>query len=295
MSPNRHALIVLLLFVLFLPCTAVAQELASDLNGFRLWQYKETVKAYFGKPFDTREQEGSLIEAYRVTDRSYMVIEQLSKHPDNIFSLQITGYPTKMLPFKGLILGDPAKKVVEVLGKPSRTKKIEKPPITINYYDKANYTIEIDADGRLYSIKIHITDEFMNKADDKFDQWAAFKKAVPAKDMKAVLELLRPDVEISRDGDVLSIKKRYEDFCSKPDDSFVKALIGEHNSVLEELGKTEPEEEMRIAENVGVGRVYKFRKGKILKEIVFFPYNGKYRVYEIAFRGKEDKKKGKTK
>ncbi len=135
----------------------------------------------------------------------------------------------------------------------------------------------------------------MNEADDKFDQWAAFKKAVLAKDMKAILELVRPDVEISRDGEVLSIKKRYEDFRVKPDGDFVKALIGDRNSVLEEIGKTEPEEEMRLAENVGVGRVYKFKKGKILKEIVFFPYNGKYRVYEIAFRGKEGKKKGKTK
>ncbi len=113
--------------------------------------------------------------------------------------------------------------------------------------------------------------------------------------MKAILEWVRPDVEISRDGDVLSIKKRYDDFRAKPDDNFVKALIGERNSVLEELGKTEPEEEMRIAENVGVGRVYKFYKGKILKEIVFFPYNGKYRVYEIAFREKEGKKKNGAK
>ncbi len=297
MSPNRHAhkLLILLVLVLLLPCTAVAQEFAVDLNGFRLWQYKDTVKAYFGEPFQTQKNDEYSAEAYQVTDSSYMVIEHWDKYPDNIYSIQITRYPTKMLPFKGLVLGDPAKKVQEVLGKPSRTKKLEKPPVTINYYDKTNYSTEIDADGRLYSIKIHVTEEFMNNADDKFDQWAAFKKAVLAKDMKAVLELLRPDVEISRNGDVLSIKKRYEDFCEKPDGDFVKALIGESNSVLEELGKTEPEMEMRLAENVGVGRVYKFYKGKILKEIVFFPYNGKYRVYEIAFRGKEDKKKGKTK
>jgi hypothetical protein len=224
-----------------------------------------------------------------------MVIEHWEKYPDNIYSIQITRYPTKMLPFKGLVLGDPARKVEQALGKPSRTEKLEKPPVTINYYDKTNYSTEIDADGRLYSIKIHVTNEFMNDAEVGFAQWEAFKKAVLAKDMKAILELLRPDVEISRDGVVLYIKKRYEDFRAKPDDDFVKALINERNSVLEELGKTEPEGEMRIAENVGVGQVYKFHKGKILKEIVFFPYNGKYRVYEIAFRGKEDKKKGKTK
>jgi hypothetical protein len=285
----------LIFFVLLLPCTAVAQEFATDLNGFRLWQYKEAAQTYFGKPFQTQKNDEYSLEAYQVTDRSYMVIEHWEKYPDNVYSIQLTRYPTKMLPFKGLVLGDPARKVEEALGKPSRTKKLEKPPVTINYYDKANYSTEIDADGRLYSIKLHVTSEFMNDADDDFDQWAAFKKAVLAKDMKAILELVRPDVEISRDGKVLSIKKRYEDFRAKPDDDFVKALIGESNSVLEEIEKTEPEGEMRIAENVGVGRVYKFYKGKILKEIVFFPYNGKYRVYEIAFREKEDKKKGKTK
>lgn len=295
MARYRHAYRLLILLVLLLPCTAVAQEFATDLNGFRLWQYKEAAQAYFGKPFQTQKNDEYSIEAYQVTDRSYMVIEHWEKYPDNVYSIQITRYPTKMLPFKGLVLGDPARKVEEALGKPSRTKKLEKPPVTINYYDKANFSTEIDSDGRLYSIKLHVTGEFMNDADDNFDQWAAFKKAVLTKDMKAILEWVRPDVEISRDGDVLSIKKRYEDFRAKPDDGFVKALIGERNSVLEELGKTEPEEEMRIAENVGVGRVYKFKKGKILKEIVFFPYNGKYRVYEIAFRGKEDKKKSKTK
>ena len=295
MSPNRHVHKLLILLVLLLPCTAVAQEFAADLNGFRLWQYKDTAQTYFGKPFQTQKNDEYAYEAYQVTDSSYLVIEHWEKYPDNIYSIQITRYPTKMLPFKGLVLGDPAKKVEQTLGRPSRTKKLEKPPVTVNYYDKTNYSTEIDADGRLYSIKIHVTGEFMNDADDEFDQWAAFKKAVLAKDMKAVLELLRPDVEIFRGGDVLSIKKRYEDFRVKPDADFVKALINERNSVLEELGKTEPEAQMRVAENMGVGRVYKFKKGKILKEIVFFPYNGKYRVYEIAFRGKEVKKKGKTK
>jgi hypothetical protein len=295
MLHNRHAHKLLILFILLLPCTAVAQEFATDLNGFRLWQYKDTAQTFFGKPFQTQKNDEYSAEAYQVTDSSYMVIEHWEKYPDNIYSIQITRYPTRMLPFKGLVLGDPARKVQDALGKPSRTKKLEKPPVTINYYDKANYSTEIDADGRLYSIKIHVTGEFMNDADDKFDQWAAFKKAILAKDMNAVLELVRPDVEIFKDEGVLSIKKRYEDFRSKPDDSFAKALIGERNSVREELGKTEPEEEMRLAENVGVGRVYKFKKGKILKEIVFFPYNGKYRVYEIAFQGKGGKKKGKTK
>ncbi len=274
---------LLVLFIFVFPFIAFGQDFATDLNGFRLWQFTSSVKAHFGVPFDSRKSEGSLIEAYRVSDSSYMVFEQMEKYPENVYSIQITGYPTIMKPFKGLVLGDPVKKVREVLGKPSRTKSLKKPPVTVDYYDKANYTIELDSDNRLYSVKIHVSNEFMN-AETDFDVWKAFKKAVLAKDMKAILELVRPDVEIYKNGDVLSIKERYDDFRTKPDDHFMNALIGERNSVYEELKKMEPEGEMRLAENIGVGQVFKFYKGKTLKEIVFFPYAGKYRVYEIAFR-----------
>ena len=291
----RYAYILFLLAAFLFSCTAKTHKFEVDLNGFRLWQFREAAKTYFGKPYTTQKRGEYAFEAYGVTDNSYMVIEHWEKYQHNMYSLQITGYPTTMLPFNGLVLGDPAAKVREALGKPGRTEKIEKPPVTINYYDKTNYSTEIDADGRLYSIKLHVTGEFMNDAEHDFAQWDAFKKAVIAKDMQTILELVRPDVEIFKGGAVLSIKKRYSDFLAKPDSDFVKAIIGDRNSVREELGKTEPEVEMRLAENVGIGQVFKFYEGKILKEIVFFPYNGKYRIYEIAFREKEGKKAGKRK
>ena len=282
---NRNLIRWLVLpFILAIPFIANGQDFATDLNGFRLWQFTSVVKAHFGNSFDSRKGEGTIIEAFRVTDKSYMVFERMQKRPENIFSIQITGYPTVMKPFRGLVLGDPATKVAGVLGRPSRTKSLKEPPVTAHYYDNANYTIEIDSDNRLYSIRISVSNDFMNKAELNFEVWNQFKKAVLAKDMTTILELVRPDVEIYKSGDVLAIKERYDDFCAKPDDKFANALFGERNSVYEELKKTEPEGEMRVAENVGVGQVFKFYKGQILKEIVFFPYAGKYRVYEIAFR-----------
>ncbi len=279
------------LIIFFLPLSAFSGDFATDLNGFRLWQFKETGQDYYGKPFQTQKNGEYSIEAFQIMDRSYLVMEVWEKYPYNIYSLQITRYPTTMLPFKGLVLGDPSAKVDQALGKPSRTKKMKDPPGTINFYDKVNYSTEIDAAGRLYSIKLYVNQEFMTDTDDNFDQWAAFKKAVLAKDVKAILDLMRPDVEIARDGHILSIKRRYEVFLAKPDSDFVQAIIGEHNSVREEIGKTEPEESMRLKENMGAGPVYKFRKGKILKEISFFPYNGKYRIYEITFQQKSEAKK----
>jgi len=52
-----------------------------------------------------------------------------------------------MKPFRGLVLGDPATKVADVLGRPSRTKSLKEPPVTVNYCDNANYTIEINSNN----------------------------------------------------------------------------------------------------------------------------------------------------
>lgn len=144
-----------------------ANELTVDLNGFRLWQYRSAAEGYFGKPFQTMKRDDHVLEAHKVSKSSYMVFEYWKTFPDNAGSIQITGYPTKMIPFKGLQLGDSEGKVISVLGKPSSSKKITNPPVTICYYDKENYTTEIDQQGRLYTIKVHLEQEMMNNADAK--------------------------------------------------------------------------------------------------------------------------------
>lgn len=105
-----------------------------------------------------------------------------------------------------------------------------------------------------------------------------------AKDKDAILKWLRPDVEISRHGKSISIDKRYVDFQSAPDKEFMEALIGDKNSVLTQIRATEPEVAMRLMVEMGAGWVYKFHQDKVLDEIVFFPYNGQFRVYEVKFR-----------
>ena len=69
-----------------------------------------------------------------------------------------------------------------------------------------------------------------------------------------------------------------------PDPGIYEVLLGEENSVYSEIQQTEPEGELRLVVGLGGGWVYKFYNSKIPKEIVFFPYNRKYRVYEITFR-----------
>lgn len=261
-----------------------ANELPVDLNGFRLWQYKSAAENHFGKPFQTMKRDDHVLEAHQVSKSSYMVFEYGKTFPENAGSIQITGYPTKMIPFMGLQLGDSEEKVISVLGKPSSTKKITSPPVTIWYYDKKNYTTEFDQQGRLYTIKIHLDEKMMNEADMAPENWAAFKQAILAKDKDTILKWLRPDVEISWHGRTLSIDKRFADFQSAPDRDFMEALIGDKSSVHTQIRAAEPEVAMRLMLEMGAGWVYKFHEDNVLAEIVFFPYNGQFRVYEVKFR-----------
>ena len=279
------------ILIVLVSTSANAGESVIDLNGFRLWQFKGAADAYFGKPIHTQRDNDRSFEVFKVSKDSFLVVEIRNRYENNIYSIQISGYPTAMIPFKGLVLGDSANKVEQVLGRPSDKKKLDQEHKTVNTYGEANYSTEIDASGRLCSIKIFVTDEMMNEANQKEDTWGAFSKAVKSKEMQAILDWVRPDIEIFKDGKNTYIMQRYEDFRAKPAGDFVKAFIGEKESILMELSRSAPEMTLRVMENMGVGRVYKFQKGKTLKEMVFFPYNGKFRAYEIKFREKADGKK----
>lgn len=285
MKYKTSIIYLLIAFILF-PALLFAGELQTDLNGFRLWQLKPAVSSAMGKPFDTFTTEDSIVEAYRLDDKTYMVFEYLKKYQNNIYSMQITGSTYKALPFMGLSLGDDIEKITKILGKPSRVETIDSPKVSKYEYEGKNYTIEIDDKDKLYSIKIFITKDLLGKTTETLKAWEEFKNAIVAKDNRKIIEMLRPDVEIYKSGKVLFINQTFADFVEHPDKQFIAALVGDNGSVLKELTETEPEAELRIHEKVGVGEVYKFYKGKILKEIVFFPYNGMNRIYEIQFKEK---------
>jgi hypothetical protein len=280
----KTIIIPILMVGILLPLTLYAVEMQTDLNGFRLGQFKNAVSTTLGKPFEAFNTDYSTVEAYRLDDKAYMVFEYLKQSPNNIYSIQLTGATDNALPFVGLKLGDDSSKVIAILGKPSHTEKINSPKVTKFEYDGTNYTIEVDDKDKLYSIRIFSTKDLIGKTDEKFTAWDEFRNALIAKNTMKIIAMLRPDVEIYRKGKVLSINHKYSDFVEKPDKDIIAALMGDNDSVLKEITESEPEAELRLLQNVGVGEVYKFYEGKILKEIVFFPYNGINRVYEIDFR-----------
>jgi len=179
--------------------------------------------------------------------------------------------------------------VERTLGTPDERTKVDSPPVVALSYKDKNYTVELDNQGRLYSIQIFTTLHLVTKKDSGEDPWLSFKAAILSKDFSSISQHLRPDVEIYKSGEVLSIQTRWSEFLKNPGKDFVSALLGETDSVLQEILQTSsPEEAIRVVKDFGAGRVFKFPEGRILKEIVFFPYNGKYRIYEIAFKNSEE-------
>lgn len=276
---------VLLLFILVLPVAGHADS-EVELNGFQLWQFKSVVHDALGKPFKTIPRDSSTMEAHRIGPDAYMVFGYLKEWPKNISMIQVTGYIDNMLPFKGMVLGDDAQKIKRRLGPASSVKQVQQPKVQQWSYKETNYSVEVDETGKLYSIQINLNSYIMNEGGDNFDPWEDFKKAVLAKDTAGVLNSLRPDVEIYRKGKTLTIDKPMAEFTRKPASEFMSAFWGNKDSVLAALQQSEPEAESRLTTKIGMGMVFKFYKGTIIREIAFFPFNGKYRVYEIAFRGK---------
>ena len=105
-----------------------------------------------------------------------MVFVYLDSTPHNIFSIQITGEAPKMIPFVGLILGDDEEKVRKILGKPDSKTPIPQPKVNRWNYDKKNFSIEIDENGKLYSIKIKRYPYLLKKTKPNSDHGKILKK-----------------------------------------------------------------------------------------------------------------------
>jgi hypothetical protein len=258
------------------------QELV-DLNGFRLMQFASGADVFFGEPDHVIELEGVEYRGYNVTDASYMLFGHSTEiRVHNVISIQITGYPTEMIPFNGLSLGDPAANVVERLGAPSQKEPGEM-GLDVWTYEDLNYSVEIDPDGRLYSIRLRATQGLVNVTEPRHNMWEEFGRAAAAGDLQRLMSTMRPDIEIDIDGGILSNKTRHLEFVEDPGSQFRMAMLGEKRSVRAALAESDPTKELRITQHSGAGWVYKFYEGTVVEEIVLFPYLGGYRIYAISF------------
>lgn len=256
-----------------------AGELVSELNGWRLQQFDSALEPSLGEPFQRTEQ----YRAYRMGKDAYMVFTPDPMLPAVVGSIQLTGTHAQALPFKGLQLGDSQEAVLRQLGEPSRKEAVTDMQATHWIYDDANYSVEIDRDGRLYSIRIQTSPAFF-EVSEVDGVWDGFVAALDSGNPPQVLEWLRPDVEVYWRDRTLSIQRRYADFAAVPDADVMTALLSRQSGVLGQARKHAPQMDIRVSEVMGVGLAFKFPEDSLLKEVVFFPYCGEYRVFEVAFR-----------
>jgi hypothetical protein len=273
---------------------ALAQGVPSqlELNGFLVGQYLETAKTSFGKPYQTKVPEGDNfgMEVYLLdTERGgYMVFVSSPSHPDQMHTIQITGPPgTKMRPFLGMRLGDSREKVIKTLGQPSATKPIKNPPVELLSYAERNYSVELDHEGRLFSIRVGGHEGFPRKLKDD-PSLDGLRQALQSKNVDVLLDVPAPDFEIYR-GDTLV---RYdgparEDLSNQRSRAWRALYVGPGNlwAILSTTILPKEADLRLYPEKEEMAMVFKFSESNALQEIVY-RHAGNWRAWEILYRQK---------
>jgi hypothetical protein len=281
----------LLLFFQFLATGTFAQEVDGEIElaGVVIGQYKTAVHAQYGPPIERdKNNDGWIYEfhALKPDTSVYALFKYSSADTTKVYGIQINGRRyDEMHPFKGLKLGATAEQVTQVLGPFDRTEKVEDPPVTIQYYPKKNYSVEITPGGHLYGIQI-----FGNILDNQplgTPTISHFKNAVLTKNIDSLVYWISPDVEVYKGGKTLMYSYGARDEFSKGQSELAQAIVGETGSVhyafAKEFAQGTSESRMHPELNK-VTSVDKFYDSTVISEIVFHSHAGKWKVYEIKFR-----------
>jgi len=287
-----HRLLDAALLCLVLYASAAAAENPPsqiELNGFLLGQYVKMLDSTFGTPFqEEMTEDGLAYRAYVLSKESqgYMVFQSTTERPQYIFSIQITGkVGTNTTPFLGLRLGDDKSKVLQVLGKPSKVKRVQELKLEYLTYKNRNYSVEIDEEGRLYSIRILGFEGFPEKPKE-FPKIEGFKRCVVDRDVDCLLTQLAPDFEVYKEGQLYTFTSGARTELMNPESPVVRLLLGDKDSVRAVFAeeRSPGESEFRMYEKGSIDVVFKFYKSKIISEIVYTTFAGQSRVWEIRFR-----------
>ena len=283
---------VLVLALLFGQLAAALDNPPSqlELNGFLLGQHKNVLETTFGPPDqETTTEDGWVYRVYYLPEPSegYMIFKFTNYDLGHIFSIQIAGDASvRMAPFVGLRLGDSREKIEEMLGQPSEVRPNTELNLELILYQNRNYSVEIDAEGKLSSIQIFGFEGFR---PDKFygvPRIKLLKDCLLATNKECLLDLLAPDFEVYKDGQTYTFTASARTELTNPDSQLLRFLAGERGSlraVFVDEGLTGGAEG-RIIMGGPIASVYKFPKSKIVREVVYKMFAGDWRVWEIQFR-----------
>jgi len=276
------------LLLITIATSAFGQEIVTDLNGFRLGQYRDVPKNELKTILQQNTfEDGFEYEIYPVEkDTSvYMIFEYANYDLQTIWSIQLTGIKKGFdCSFKGLKLGMSEKEIEVNLGKPSLIEdagEYGKKWV----YNNTNFTLEISPNGTLGGIKIiDMSHNFFPNPDltkiPPFNQYTGIFKS---NNRKEISELLAPGIEIYKNDSVYFFKNSLAKEI-ETDQSKIFKLVDEISDKLEKINPKDTlqyEENMRLSLGQDTKHVAKFKLNNIYSEIVFKYMFGRYVIWEI--------------
>lgn len=279
---------ILIVVLTLISSISIAQEIVTDLNGFRLGQFREVPKNELKTILQKDKfEDGFEYEIYLVEpDTSvYMIFEYAHYDLQTIWSIQLTGFKEGYdCQFKGLKLGMTTQEIEKIVGKPSSIEDAGE------YgkkwaYKNTNYSLEITPKETLGGIKIiDMSNDFFPKPDiSEILSFEQYSKILKSTDYKLISELLAPGLEIYKNDSIYYFQSSINNEI-KTDKSGIFRLVNEMNEILSQTNPQDTlqyEENMRITQYQGVLHVAKFKIDGKYSEIVFKYLFGKYLIWEV--------------
>ena len=276
--------------ILLITAFGFAQDLKSELNGFKLNQFREVPTLEFGESSQEKTfDDGYEMEIFLIKPDStaYMVFEYANWDKDIIWSIQLYGDDKSLKPdFNNLKMGMTKEKVIENIGQPSNVESVGEYGEVMKY-ENTNYSFEINKQNKLSSIKI--TNLYLKYyPKPKVEKIPSFKAILETLngDNQKISEILSPGIEVYKDNEVIFFNNSWRNEIEN-DLSGIYSLIRESIVGLEKVDTSdldEYEENMRLSSNQSIKHVLKFRKHPKIQEIVLKWELGKYLIWEIHLR-----------
>jgi hypothetical protein len=280
---------ILTFILICIASTSYGQELVTDLNGFRLGQFRDVPKIELnGLVQHDKFEDGFENEIYLVEkDTSvYMIFEYANYDLQSIWSIQLTGYkPGYDCSFKGLKLGMSSNEIESLLGAPSVKEDIgeygEK-----WVYNNTNFTLEISPNDNLAGIKIiDMSHDFYAETDiTKIPSFKQYSEILKSNNREKIAALLAPGMEVYKNDSVFYFKNSIASEIDSDNSSIFK-LAGELASKLERINPKDTlqyEENIRVAYGQDTKHVVKLKVDGVYSEIVFKYMFGRYLIWEIT-------------
>jgi hypothetical protein len=265
-----------------------------ELNGFLLGQHEEVLANQFGQPVQQQDfPDGWAYRAYVIdsTHHAYMVFKFSDFRSDYIYSIQIAGDSgTSMYPFVDLRLGDSRAKVTQILGEPSRIEEVPDMGLDALFFENRNYSVELSADGKLFSIQIMGYDGFPDSLP-LLQSPPLLGQQLRARDIDRLVEVMAPDMAILVADSITRFSNSARVDLADPTSAVSRLLYSTPGSLGNLLADSAivggSDLALRVYEHPlpeTSYMVWSFGDDSPLQEIVYQGFAGQWRIWEIRFR-----------